>query len=45
MDADVQDELQAMSGAPKIPLFGSVRTLSKSLDFRLIKKKKNQQQF
>lgn len=31
MDPDVQDELQAMTGAPKVPLFGGVRTLSKCL--------------
>lgn len=33
MDPDVQDELLAMTGAPKVPLFGGIRTLSKSLTF------------
>lgn len=29
MDPDVQDELQAMSGATKVPLFGASRPSSK----------------
>lgn len=33
MDSEVQDELQAMTGATKVPLFGGARTLSKSLTF------------
>lgn len=40
IDPDVKDELQAMAGAQKVPLFGNSRAQSKCLSFSLDTKRK-----